>query len=139
MLRNGSQDQGSGSPSWIDNLIDNNPQAVMKVLAGYGYTGFLAPVDSEEMSEVTYDLIDQRGEEVVVELLKNHPLYEAIREVCTGEGKTVIPFKNASGTDPVAGNSVITSNIKSFAETALIIIGAFYVITKVMDIIAKRD
>jgi hypothetical protein len=121
-----NQVEPSKKMTWLDYLIISNPQGVMHVLDHYGYTGYLAPQDEEEMYEVCLDLMDKHGDPIVVDLLKSHPLYDVISDICKEETKITIPFKNASGEDSQIVTTIRTINFKKLAEDALIIIGAFY-------------
>jgi hypothetical protein len=114
--------QASEDLTWLDYIILSNPQGVMKVLAGYGYTGYLAPRDNQEMIEACQELMDKYGEAAVIDLLKSHPLYDAISEVASSDGKL---FKNATGDSIIS--IIKTINYQSLIENALIIIGAFYI------------
>jgi len=133
------QVEPQGKPSWLDYLIMSNPQSVMKVLAGYGYIGYLAPENETEMREVANEVIEEKGEEAVIEFLKNHPLYDAIRDICMEDKKIVVPFKNASGVTSNFVTSIRTINFKLLIENALVIIGAFFVAGKLWEIITKKD
>jgi hypothetical protein len=129
----------SSNMTWLDYLIISNPQGVMKVLAGYGYTGYLAPENEAEMYEVAHEIIEKYEDQAVIDLLKNHPLYAAIEEICTEEKKIVVPFKNASGTTSNFVTTIRTINLKLLIENALIIIGAFFIAGKLWEYITKKD
>ena len=119
---------------WLDYLVVLNPQSVMKVLSNYGYTGYLAPMDEEELREATYDFIERNGNQAVIELLKAHPLYEVISGICKEETSIKIPFKNASGEEVSLFTTLSRINYKKLLEVALIFIGTFYV----ADLIWKK-
>jgi len=67
--------------SWIDYIISNNPNGVMQVLNSYGYTGYLAPKDINELHEAVRLLIKEKGDEAVESLLKKHPDYEILKDI----------------------------------------------------------
>jgi hypothetical protein len=129
------QPQGSENISWLDYIIASNPQGVMKVLAGYGYTGYLAPQDEGEMMEACQGLMSKYGESAVVDLLKSHPLYDAIAEISSSDKK--VSFKNATGDSVIA--IIKTINYQSLLENALIIIGAFYLANMLWMYISKGE
>lgn len=116
----------SGNMIWLDYLIASNPQGIMRVLANYGYTGYLAPMNEQELYEATHEFIERQGDKAVIELLKTHPLYETIAELSREELKVSVPFKNASG-DGTIFTTLQTVNIKRLIEVTLVLIGAFYV------------
>jgi len=125
--------------TWLDYLISSNPQGVMKVLASNGYIGYLAPVDQSEMAEVSMDLIDKKGDQAVIELLKEHPLYDVISDISRQETKITVPFKNAAGEESAVTTTIKTVNYKKLIENALVVIGAFYVAGRLWDYITKND
>jgi hypothetical protein len=125
--------------TWLDYLIISNPQGVMKVLAGYGYTGYLAPQDQQEMYEVCMDLMSKRGDIVIVELLKSHPLYEIICDISKEETRVTIPLKNTVGNDSLLVTTIRTINYHKLIENALIIIGAAYLILKLFGYSDKNE
>lgn len=126
--------------SWLDYLIISNPQGVMKVLADYGYTGYLAPADQDEMFEACQDLIDKYGDQITAELLKNHPLFDVIAEIQSGGNSisTKDSFKNASGASGVI-QTINTENLKILAGNALVIIGAFFIAQKLLEYLTKKE
>lgn len=109
--------------TWLDYLIASNPQGVMRVLASYGYTGYLAPQDEDEMAETCLDMMDKHGEQAVIDLLKSHPLYDVIAGISQEETK--ISFRGADGSMSVI-STIKTINYRLLLENALIIIGAIY-------------
>jgi hypothetical protein len=111
----------------------------MKVLASNGYIGYLAPVDQQEMAEVSMDLIDKKGDQAVIELLKEHPLYDVISDISKEDTKITVPFKNAAGEESAITTSIRTINYKKLIENALVIIGAFYLGGKLWDYITKNE
>jgi len=125
--------------TWLDYLISSNPQGVMKVLARNGYIGYLAPVDQQEMAEVSMDLIDKKGDQAVIELLKEHPLFDVISEISKEDTKIIVPFKNAAGEESAITTSIRTVNYKKLIENALVVIGAFYLAGKLWDYIIKTE
>jgi hypothetical protein len=122
--------------TWLDYLIVSNPQGVMKVLANYGYTGYLAPINEDEMEEVCNELVDKYGDKVVVDLLKQHPLYDVITDVCksSNNGNN---FMNSTGGLLAQENNFI--NYKLLARDLLIIIGVFYLAGKFWGLMAKNE
>jgi hypothetical protein len=131
------QDPGqSDNMTWLDYLILSNPQGVMKVLADNGYTGYLAPQDQDEMLDCCMELMDKKGDQAVVDLLKSHPLYDVISEMSQEESK--ITFKNASGDSSVIG-TIRTINFQTLLENALIILGAIFIANKLWSFITKPD
>lgn len=78
---------------WLDYTIENNPTGVAKILADYGYIGFMAPQSHEDLYAMAYEVIQNYGDDGVISLLKAHPEYEAFKELFTGN-KT-IGYKNA--------------------------------------------
>jgi len=67
--------------NWLDYTCLNNPAGVMLVLSRYGYIGYLAPQDPQELREAAVILIQQQGDRAVVDLLKVHPDYEIIKDI----------------------------------------------------------
>jgi hypothetical protein len=125
---------GSQELSWLDYILLSNPQGVMKVLSSYGYTGYLAPQDQDEMMEVCQELMSKYNEQAVIDLLKSHPLYDTIAEI-SSQNKQV-SFKNATGDSVIA--IIKTINYQSLLENALIIIGAFYLANMLWMYISKE-
>lgn len=130
------QSSGNMELTWLDQIILTNPQGVMKVLSSYGYTGYLAPQDETEMYEVCADLISKHGDQATIDLLRAHPLYDVIAETSKRDLTITMPFKNA------AGDSVITTirtiNYQVLLENALIILGAFYIASKLWGLLNKE-
>lgn len=131
---NPSQDQ-----TWLDYLILSNPQGVMKVLANHGYTGYLAPMGQDEMGEATLELIEKKGDAIVVELLREHPLFDVISDICKEEISIKVPFKNAAGDISSITTTIRTINYKKLAESALVIIGVFFLAGKVWGYLTKSE
>jgi hypothetical protein len=130
---------GNENITWLDFLILSNPQGVMKVLAGYGYTGYLAPQGPEEMYEVCLDLMDKKGDEGVIALVKSSTLYDLIADISKEETKITVPFKNATGEESVVITTIKTINYKKLIENALLLIGAFYLAGKLWDLVTKTE
>jgi hypothetical protein len=124
--------------TWLDYLILSNPQGVMKVLNSYGYTGYLAPADEDEMIEACLDIMDKYGDQAVIDLLKSNPIYDVIAGISTEETKVSIPFFNATG-DGTVFATIRTINYKALIEKALIIIGAFYLASKLFNFFTTKD
>jgi hypothetical protein len=124
--------------TWLDYLILSNPQGVMKVLNAYGYTGYLAPEDEDEMIDACLDIMDKYGDQAVIDLLKSNPIYDVIAGLSTEETKVPLSFFNATG-DGTVFATIRTINYKVLIEKALIIIGAFYIAGKLWDIISSKD
>lgn len=120
--------------SWLDYLILSNPQGVMKVLAGYGYTGYLAPQNENEMLDACMGLMDKYGEQAVVDLLKSHPLYDVFSDLSTQERS--VSFQNASG-DSIT-TIIKTIDYRSLINNAFIIIGAFFLATRLWGYLAGK-
>jgi len=125
----GRQQNNNGSQPemiWLDYLVMSNPHGVMKVLANHGYTGYLAPQDSNELNEAAYEFIAKHGDQAVIELLKSHPLYEAIAGICKEESNISIKYKNADGEEGSATTTLRSINYIKVIETMLLVIGTFY-------------
>jgi hypothetical protein len=125
----GRQQNNNGSQPemiWLDYLVMSNPHGVMQVLANHGYTGFLAPQDPNELNEAAYEFIDKHGDQAVIELLKSHPLYEAIAGICKEESKISIKYKNALGEEGSIATTLRSINYVKLIETMLLVIGAMY-------------
>jgi hypothetical protein len=111
----------------------------MKVLSRYGYTGYLAPQDEQEMLEVCYELIDKYNEQAVIDLLKEHPLYGPISDICKEETSITSNFINASGDPGSIVTTIRTINYKKLAETALVLLGAFFLANRLWDLLTKHE
>lgn len=111
---------------WLDYLIMSDPQSVMKVLNNHGYTGYLAPMDESELTEVAYEFVAKKGDQAVIELLKAHPLYDAISDICKEESKVSLPYKNADGEDSNLVTVIKSVNYVRLIEAMLVVIGTFY-------------
>jgi hypothetical protein len=117
---------------WLDYTINNNTNGVLKVLAEYGYIGFLAPQSMEDVREYCYDIIHEYGDDGVVSLLKAHPEYEAFKELFSDpQFHSKQNYRNA-----VSG---ITGKVDSFVsklrpiDQAFVALGVFvavYYVTK---------
>lgn len=125
------------NPGWLEYLISSNPQGVMKVLYKNGYTGYLAPQDQEELYEAAQEFIKDKGENAVIELLKAHPLYEVIADMVREENQS-ISFKNADGSESSIMATIKKIDYKKMAETALVLIGAFFVADKIWSFLSKE-
>jgi hypothetical protein len=136
-LDQSSQVEPTDKITWLDYLILSNPQGVMKVLAANGYTGYLAPQDQDEMIEACLDFMDNEGDQAVIDLLQEHPLYKVIFGICTSQPGAASTYKNADG------STVLTTlkgiNYKLLAENILVVIGAFYLAVKLWAVMAKKD
>jgi hypothetical protein len=111
---------------WLDYLIMSNPQGVMKVLNNHGYTGYLAPMDEDELTEVAYEFIDKNGDQAVIELLKTHPLYDVIAGISKEESSINVKYKNALGEEGTITTTLRSINYVKVIEAMLIVIGAVY-------------
>ncbi len=111
---------------WLDYLIISNPQGVMKVLNNHGYTGYLAPMDEDELTEVAYEFIDKNGDQAVIELLKTHPLYDVIAGISKEESSINVKYKNALGKEGTITTTLRSINYVKVIEAMLIVIGAVY-------------
>lgn len=123
------QQNNKGSQSdiiWLDYLIISNPQGVMKVLNNHGYTGYLAPMDEDELTEVAYEFIDKNGDQAVIELLKTHPLYDVIAGISKEESSINVKYKNALGEEGTITTTLSSINYIKVIEAMLIVIGAVY-------------
>lgn len=116
--------------TWLDYLIKSNPHGVMRVLSVNGYVGYLAPQDKAELSDATYEFVQKKGDYAIIELLKSHPLYDVIIGISKEEKQIPITFKNATGEQSSVMTTINTINYVKLLETALIVIGAFYVADK---------
>lgn len=123
--------------TWLDYLILSSPQAVMQVLAKNGYVGYLAPIDKDELSEVTYDFVQQKGDYAITELLKAHPLYDVIIGISKEEKQIPITFKNAAGDEYSVVTTLKTIDYKKAIETLLVIIGTFYIADRLLSYFKK--
>ena len=138
-MPNQQPDQGDpGNLTWLDYIVLSNPQGVMKVLASYGYTGYLAPQDEDEMMDVCYEMMDKYGDQAVIDLLKSHPLYQVMAEMSAQESTINMPFKNASGEGSILA-TIKTINLTSLLENALIILGAIFLAGKLWDLFTSKD
>ena len=124
--------------TWLDYLISDSPHAVMQVLANNGYVGYLAPQDQQELTEATYDFVEKKGDEAVIELLKAHPLYNIIVGISKEEKTVPLTFKNASGDTSSVLTTITTINYTKVIETLLIIIGAIFIANKVWSVFTKE-
>jgi hypothetical protein len=131
-----AQSQPEAPMTWLDILILSNPQGVMKVLADHGYTGYLAPQDEDEMIECCMELMDKYGDQAVIDLLRSHPLYDVISEMSREDTK--VTFKNATGESEVI-TTIRSINFTKLLETALIILGAFYLAGRLWGFLTKKD
>lgn len=126
--------------SWVDYIIISNPQGAMKVLDNFGYTGYLAPQDHDEMEEAILDLVHRHGDEAVVALLKSHPLYDVIKDIeyQNDNYRFATDNGNDNGNDNVTIFDQLSKiNIKSFAENALAIIGFVYLVNMIINLLKK--
>ncbi len=134
---NASGNQVQEESTWIDYLVMSNPHGVMEVLSRNGYHGYLAPQNEEELLDVTYDYVTRHKDTAVVDLLKSHPLYDAMAEVSKEEKKISLNFLNADGTESSVITSIKSINYKKLIETMLILIGAFYIADKLWGFLNK--
>ena len=119
---------------WLDYTINNNTPGVIKVLAEYGYTGFLAPQSIEDVYAMCQEIIIDYGDDGVISLLKAHPEYEAFKELFTGD------FLPSSYRNAV---SDFTGKIENFVsklgpvDRALVALGVFVGVYYVLQEIKK--
>ena len=66
------------SMTWIDYIISQNPQGILRVI--YKHGGF-APLNYEEIPAAVEMLIQEQGDEVIEDILKEHPDYNIIVEL----------------------------------------------------------
>lgn len=125
--------------TWLDYLIESNPHAVMQVLAINGYVGYLAPQDKEELSEATYDFVEQKGDRAIVELLKAHPLYDVIVGISQQEKSIPVTFKNAAGDESTVVTTIKAIDYKKVIETCLVVIGAIYLADMLLGQFKVKD
>lgn len=123
--------------TWLDDLIISNPHEVMQVLSRNGYAGYLAPLDNGELSEAAYDFVEKKGDKAVIELLKVHPLYDVIAGISKEERQIPVTFKNADGSESSVITTIKAINYKKVIETLLVIIGAFYLASKLWGLLNK--
>ena len=93
--------------NWLDYTIMKNPEGVMKVLADNGYTGYLAPVNMQELHEACIIFMDKSPEENTVELLMAHPDIEILLLLA---GKTKKKSINESEEEIVGSTNKDTLN-----------------------------
>ncbi len=127
----------AGSQTWLDILVDSNPNGVMMVLDRNGYSGYLAPQGPEELLDAAYDFVDKKGEDGVIELLKVHPLYDVISEVASENKVITTNFKNASGDITTIITRIKSIDYRKVIETMLIIIGVVFVADELWKFINK--
>ncbi len=125
------------NPGWLEYIISSNPQGVMSVLNRNGYTSYLAPQDQDELYEASQEFIHSKGDYAVIELLKTHPLYDVISDIVREENH-VTSFKNADGSESSVLTKIKKIDYRKLAETALIVIGAFFVADKIWTLINKE-
>jgi hypothetical protein len=128
-------DNGNSNPTWIDLLVHSNPQGVMQVLSRYGYSGYLAPHDEQELIDAAADLVYKRGEEAVVELLKAHPLYDVINDLTQINNQKV--YRSATGDQSTGNTTLAGMDYKKLALNALVVIGLVYVLDKFWEYFSK--
>lgn len=90
-------DRRNAESSWIDYTINNNPNGVMRVLSKYGYMGYLAPQNEDEMRYYAYEIIHKFGDDGVMDFLRAHPEYGAFEEYFSyyNQGNPQTPYMNA--------------------------------------------
>jgi len=113
--------------TWLDYLIESSPHAVMNVLSRNGYVGYLAPQDKEELVEATYDFVEQKNDQAIIELLKAHPLYDVIVGISKEEKQVPVTFRNAAGDMSSVMTTIKMIDYKKVIETLLVVIGTFYI------------
>lgn len=77
--------------TWLDYILLNNPDGILKVLSSYGYTGHNAPVGYDEIRDASLDVMDQHGERGIISILRAHPEYGAFKDLF---GRSHSPFFN---------------------------------------------
>jgi len=93
-----SQSAGPRRLSWLEYTVISNPNGVMLVLAKYGYMGWMAPQDMQELLEATQVLIERYGDQAVEDLIRVHPDYDIIRSMPAKKGG-FSNFFNATDTE----------------------------------------
>lgn len=127
------------SLTWLDYLIISHPQGVMKVLARYGYTGYLAPQDENEMYGACLDLMDSYGDQAVIDLLKSNPLYDTIADICKEETTINVPLRGRDGSVSCLVTTIKSINYVKLAENILLIIGTIYLADKLWKFMSKSN
>ena len=114
--------------NWLDYTIMKNPEGVMKVLADNGYTGYLAPVNMQELHEACIIFMDKSPEENTVELLMAHPDIEILLLLAGGRKITskIEPDEIAVDSNGKTINTesiieIIKQERKTLIRTALIV------------------
>ncbi len=118
---------------WLADLVTANPHGVMKVLSVNGYTGYLAPQNTEELYEAAIEFIHVKGDDAVVALLRAHPLYDIIAGISAEERSMPVRFKNADGSESSIITTIKSINYKKLAGTLLMVIGAMYLFDKLFN------
>lgn len=120
---------------WLEMLVMSNPHGVMRVLSRNGYTGYLAPINEDELTEAAFSFVHDKGDDAVIELLKEHPLYDVILGICQEEKQN---FRNAEGIKGQVINTIRTINYKKLIEMVLILIGTAFLADKIFKTIFKE-
>lgn len=118
-----------GQISWLDYIIANNPNGLMRVLVDYGFTGYMAPQSEAEMRENAIEIIHLDGNQGVINILKAHPEYGAFQDIF--EKKSLV-FKNATGENYDALSAwVYKRPINQLFVALSVFVIAYYIVTQI--------
>ena len=80
--------------TWLDYILINNPDGLLRVLSSFGYSGYNTPQGYEDLREASLEVMDRHGDSGVTSILEAHPEYGAFKDLFA---KSHTTFLNASG------------------------------------------
>lgn len=118
---------------WLDYIIYNNPQGLMRVCSQYGYIGMLAPQSLQDLKVCALEIMEQYGDEGTVAILKSHPEYLIFEELFQNQPRkaSLRPrYNNAIGDVSTKVSSFISSQsiLNQFIIGLGVFLGTYYII-----------
>ena len=126
--------------NWTDYIAANNPEGVNTVLENYGY---LRAYDEAEFPEAIDMLLNEKGDQATIDLLKQHPDYDIIVETYRqSEG-----YKNATGNEDNQPKTIIVQqeppkqvvsdvpniHFSATLQNVILVVMTFWLINKIIS------
>jgi hypothetical protein len=118
-----------GQISWLDYIILNNPDGIVRILAGYGYP---EPASLEDIRLYALDFISRHGDKATVQLLKAHPEYLVFKDILSSHNN----FRNATGNFAQRFDSFLA---RSPLNQALVALGIFLLIYNISMALPQKQ
>jgi hypothetical protein len=125
---------------WTEYIARNNPDGGNKVLASFGYQ----PIDNYEDLFTGLNLLQaDQGDKATIELMKEHPDYDAIVGVYKSQEKKYTNAIGDENTTPVQPQQIIVTpsqqmpqqkeGFNSLLQNVVLAVMAFWIINKIIS------